>query len=124
MFITIDPNDRRPIYEQVADEIKALIARGELGEGEALPPVRQLATDLGVNMNTIAVSYRQLQAEGLITIKHGSGAVVASRFAARTDEKELRRPLRNALTSFVLAGLSTGRIMQIVKEEMGELSQK
>jgi GntR family transcriptional regulator len=108
----------------VADEIKALIARGELGEGETLPPVRQLAADLGVNMNTIAVSYRQLQTEGLITIKHGSGAVVASRFASKADEKQLRRPLKNALTSLVLAGLSTSRIMRIVKEEMGELSQK
>ena len=42
MYITIDEADRRPIYRQVADEIKSLIARGELEEGVALPPVRQV----------------------------------------------------------------------------------
>ena len=124
MFITIDTSERRPIYEQVADQIKELIARGELSEGAALPPVRQLAADIGVNMNTIAVAYRELQIEGLITIKHGSGAVVASRVARTTDEEELRKPLRNALTGLVLAGLTSRRIMQIVTEEIGELSQK
>jgi len=124
VFITIDTSERRPIYEQVADQIKELIARGELSEGAALPPVRQLAADIGVNMNTIAVAYRELQIEGLITIKHGSGAVVASRVARTTDEEELRKPLRNALTGLVLAGLTSRRIMQIVTEEIGELSQK
>ena len=46
MYITIDESDRRPVYRQVADEIKGLIARGELREGMALPPVRQVADDL------------------------------------------------------------------------------
>src|ERR1051326_2647771 len=58
MYITIDELDRRPIYRQVAEEIKALIARGSLSEGMALPPVRQVADDLGVNLNTIAAAYR------------------------------------------------------------------
>src|SRR5215831_7190094 len=76
VYITIDETDRRPFYRQVVDEIKGLIARGELSEGSSLPPVRQVASDLGVNLNTIAFAYRKLQQEGLIRIKHGSGAVV------------------------------------------------
>jgi len=60
MFLTIDPEDKIPIYRQVADGIKALIARRDLAEGTQLPPVRQLAADLGVNLNTIAVAYREL----------------------------------------------------------------
>jgi len=60
MYITIDERDKRPLYQQVADEIKALIAAGELPEGSSLPPVRQVAADLGVNLNTIAYAYRQL----------------------------------------------------------------
>ncbi|HSQ24044.1 MAG TPA: GntR family transcriptional regulator, partial [Pyrinomonadaceae bacterium] len=60
MYITIDETDRRPVYRQVADEIKGLIARGALSEGMALPPVRQVADDLGVNLNTIAAAYREL----------------------------------------------------------------
>ena len=124
MFITIDPKDKRPIYRQVADEIKALIARGALGEGTQLPPVRQLAADLGVNLNTIATAYRELQDEGLIAIKHGSGAVVASRTVSETGEEELRRPLRTALTQMLLSGLRRRDIMRVVSEELGELTGK
>src|SRR5436305_14258754 len=90
MYITIDELDRRPIYRQVADEIKALIARGALSEGMALPPVRQVADDLGVNLNTIAAAYRELQKEGLLKVRHGSGAIVASVRTALQSDADLR----------------------------------
>lgn len=118
MFVVVDENDRRPIYQQVADGIKSLIATGALREGAQLPPVRQLASDLGVNLNTIATAYRELQAEGLINVRHGSGAVVASRKATEKSADELRKPLRTALTQLVLAGLPRAEIMNIVAEEM------
>lgn len=118
MYITIEADDRRPIYEQVADGVRALIARGELREGMTLPPVRQLAADLGVNLNTIATAYRELQQEGLINVRHGSGAVVASRRAMERREDELRTRLRTALTQLVLAGLPRTEIMSMVTEEL------
>ena len=121
MFMTVDPNDRRPIYEQVADEIKASIARGELAPGAALPSVRRLAADLGVKMNTIAIAYRHLQSDGLITLKRGSVPTVASPLAFRAGEEELRKALKNALTSLVLAGLPSRRIIELVIEELGDL---
>lgn len=118
MLLTIDTNDPRPIYQQVADGIKELIARGGLAQGTALPPVRQLASDLGVNLNTIATAYRELQKEGLITIKHGSGSVVASSTSAERSQGELTRPLRAALTELVLAGLSPTKILSMVVREL------
>jgi GntR family transcriptional regulator len=118
MFLTIDTHDPRPIYQQIADGIKALIARGELQEGAVLPPVRQLATDLGVNLNTIATAYRELQSEGLIVIKHGSGSVVASSTATGRRRDDLLRPLRTALTELVLAGLPQNKILNIVVAEL------
>ncbi|HEX7285344.1 MAG TPA: GntR family transcriptional regulator [Candidatus Angelobacter sp.] len=118
MFLTIDTNDARSIYQQVADGIKGLIARGELKEGTALPPVRQLANDLGVNLNTIAIAYRELQKEGLLAVKHGSGAVVASLTSTERSQDELLRPLRTALTELVLAGLKPGKIIEIVVQEL------
>lgn len=123
MFITVDTEDRRPIYRQVAEEIKSFIARGTLREGQVLPPVRQLAADLGVNLNTIATAYRELQDEGLITIRHGSGAVVTSRQVNVTGHDEARKSLRSALTQLVLAGLTRTQIMQLVTEELRELRQ-
>lgn len=122
MFIAIDEKDRRPIYLQVVDEIKTLIARGELKEGTQLPPVRQVAANLGVNLNTIATAYRELQEEGLISIKHGAGAIVTySKTNPSNSDDGLCRPLRFALTQLVLAGLSSSEILEIVAEELKQL---
>ncbi|MFO0982617.1 MAG: GntR family transcriptional regulator [Planctomycetota bacterium] len=118
MRITVDTSDPRPIYRQVADEIKSLIARSELREGSVLPPVRQLAADLGVNLNTIATAYRELQAEGLLTVRHGSGAVVASRRTDSASRSELRKALRGVLTKMVLAGMQPAEIAGLVSGEL------
>ena len=118
MLIVIDQTDARPIYQQIADEIRFLIARGELAENAALPSVRQLASDLGVNLNTVATAYRELQTDGLLTIRHGAGAVVSSRTAVEKSEEDLRKPLRSALAQLFLAGLSWAEVMNLVVDEM------
>jgi len=124
MFLTVDFNDKRPLYQQVADGIKALIARGVLREGMTLPSVRQVAGDLGVNLNTIAVAYRELQEEGFLAVRHGAGAVVASRRSREVDEDALRKPLRTALTQLVLAGLNDREIAGFVQRELEWLLEK
>jgi GntR family transcriptional regulator len=124
MFLTVDANDRRPLYRQVVDGVKALIARGDLRPGMTLPSVRQVAGDLGVNLNTIAGAYRELQEEGFLTVRHGAGAVVSSQRSRGIEERELRRPLRTALTQLVLAGISDREIVAIVRQELELLHKK
>jgi GntR family transcriptional regulator len=124
MFLTIDTTDPRPIYQQVAGGIKDLIARGKLAEGASLPPVRQLAADLGVNLNTIATAYRELQKDGLIVIKHGSGSVVAPRTSTERSPDELLRTLRTALTELVLAGLPSSKILSMVVRELNMVGKE
>lgn len=121
MYITIDETDRRPIYQQVVDEIKAIIAAGELGEGASLPPVRQVAADLGVNLNTIAFAYRKLQEEGLIKVRHGSGAVVAARVIPQNDQERLQAKLAPVLADLVLSGLSKSEILALVSASLNTL---
>lgn len=121
-FLTIDPADRRPVYQQIADSIKALIACGDLSEGMAMPSIRQIAGDLGVNFNTVASAYRELQAEGLIAIKAGSGAIVTSRTAAR-DPQELTRLLRTALLDLMLSGVAPAQIRNLVADQLKELGK-
>jgi GntR family transcriptional regulator len=121
MYITIDERDRRPLYQQVVDEIKALIAGGELPEGSSLPPVRQVAADLGVNLNTIAYAYRQLQKQGLVKIRHGAGAVVTSRVLNEATEEQLRSQLATAMTHLALAGLSPAEVRSLIDVELGRL---
>lgn len=121
MYITIDAQDSRPLYRQVVDEIKGLIARRELEEGSSLPPVRQVAADLGVNLNTVACAYRQLQREGLIRVRHGAGAVVTSRVVSEKAEEQLRIQLRTTLTQLSLAGMKRSEIKLMVNEELNKL---
>ena len=124
MFLTVDTNDKRPLYQQIVDGVKALIARGDLREGATLPSVRQVAGDLGVNLNTIAVAYRRLQKEGFLSIRHGTGTVVLSRRARAVEEDELRQPLRTALTQLILAGRSDREIITAVQQELEFINQK
>ena len=124
MRITIDTKDRRPVYVQVADEIKKLIARGELTEGQVLPPVRQLAADLDVNLNTIATAYRELQDAGLISIRHGFGARVSARRTRSTSLTMLRRMMSGVLTEMVLADMPRATILEMVAEELGRLQKE
>ena len=121
MYITIDERDGRPMYRQVVDGIKELIARGELGQGSGLPPVRQVAADLGVNLNTIAFAYRELQKDGLIKIRHGSGAVVVSHVTGQSVEERQHAKIRAALTDLVLAGQSRAEILAIVNNVLNTL---
>jgi len=121
MFITIDETDRRPIYQQVVDEIKALIAAGELPEGSSLPPVRQVAADLGVNLNTIAFAYRELQKAGLIKVRHGAGAVVVSEGIPQDNEERLQAKLMPALTDLILSGLTRAEVLAIVNNALNTL---
>ena len=124
MFLSVDVDDKRPLYQQIVDGVKELIARGDLREGMTLPSVRQVAGDLGVNLNTIAVAYRELQEEGFLAVRHGAGAVVASRRARSVEENALRQQLRTPLTQLVLAGLSDREIAAMVRQELELLHRK
>jgi GntR family transcriptional regulator len=83
MNIQIDFRSGQPIYLQIIDQIRSLIAHGELKPGDQLPTVRQLATDLRVNFNTVARAYRLLDEAGLISTQHGRGTYV---WAAPSEE--------------------------------------
>jgi len=124
MLITVNAADPTPLYKQVADRIRHLIACGTLREGMPLPSVRQVAGDLGVNLNTVATAYRELQDEGLVAVKQGAGTVVTAGRTHPRNHEELRKPLRVALTQLALAGLSRDAILELVSSELDTLDPK
>ena len=91
MLFTINNASAREVYQKIIDQIKRDIALGRLIEDEKLPTVRQLAAQLALNPNTIAKAYRQLEQEGIITTRPGTGAFVAniSTNLSRTVRKKL-----------------------------------
>ena len=75
-LITIDYRDRKLIYEQLVDNVKNLILRGDLKRDDFLPSVRSLARELGINPNTIQKAYQELERQGVIMTLSGRGSIV------------------------------------------------
>ena len=101
MQIELDFRSGIPIYIQIMDQIKHLIATGNLNPGDQLPTVRQLAADLRVNFNTVARSYRLLDEAGIISTQHGRGTYILEE--PEHDTEKLRREALEGLTRYYLA---------------------
>jgi GntR family transcriptional regulator len=99
LVLTLDPEDLTPPYEQLRRQIADLITAGQLGPGDRLPPLRQLAGDLGVAVGTVARTYRELEHEGLLTSRRGGGTRVAA--TGRAPAMDRRRLLNGMATDFV-----------------------
>lgn len=69
----------RPVYQQIADQIRAEVERGALAEGDRLPPIRELARSLGVNRDTVGLAYEALAADGVVAARVGRGTFVRGR---------------------------------------------
>jgi GntR family transcriptional regulator len=97
-----------PAYRQIVDALRAVLVQGGLRTGERLPPVRQVALDLGVHFNTVAQAYRALAAEGWLDLRRRRGARVLARVAPQpsgeTAEAFARR-LREVLAEWRAAGV-------------------
>ena len=90
--IQLDIKSGVPFYRQVIDQVKSAIATGQVGPGDRLPTVRQLAVDLSVNPNTVSRAYTELELTGLVETQMGSGTFVGQR-KVEQDEVERRRIL-------------------------------
>ena len=87
-MVHLDYRDARPIYTQIMDGFKEQIASGILQPGDKLPSVRELASTLAINPNTIQRSYRQLEMEGWIVTVPGKGCFVCSNEKLAEEEKK------------------------------------
>ena len=116
MQFRIDNASDRPVYQQIIDQVKRDIALGRLIKDEKLPTVRQLARQLAINPNTIAKAYRQLEQEGIIVTKPGTGAFVASL------DSNLSKSVRKKIASEELERIAIEAFhMQIDRQTLLEL---
>ncbi|WIM92681.1 GntR family transcriptional regulator [Actinoplanes oblitus] len=111
--ITLDPDSPIPPYEQVRLRIAALAAGGALAAGTKLPPVRQLATDLGLAANTVARAYKELEQAGLVETRGRAGTVVTAR-ATGTSLRAQTAAVAYAQTTRSL-GIPTETALALVK---------
>ena len=105
--LSVDPRSAVPPFEQIRSQIAALIEAGTLRAGDRLPPVRQLAADLGIAVGTVNRAYRELEAEGLVLTRRRTGTHVAEA-AEPASEEERTQSLAKAAAAYVRAARNLG----------------
>jgi GntR family transcriptional regulator len=114
--IHISTTDGVPIYLQIVNQVKYLVAAGRLAPGEELPPIRTLAERLVVNPNTVARAYRELEAEGVVEKRRTAGTYVSG-----AGPRLNRRERLKILAQRVDALLAEARQLDIAVAEVVDL---
>ncbi|MBQ1315405.1 MAG: GntR family transcriptional regulator [Erysipelotrichaceae bacterium] len=123
MRIIINNNSMIPIYEQVVSQIKSNIINGELKEGDILPSVRALSSELKISALTVKKAYDYLETEGFVTTVHGKGTFVNAadrQLAYEARRKAVEDDLYKAIQQGYSAGLSKEEIKEIIDILMEE----
>lgn len=112
-----------PIYLQLMEQIKHAVETGAVRTGEQLPTIRKVAEDLAMNPNTVARAYRELEREGVIEVRHGSGAfVVEVEAGAKTAAiAEAGDALREAIEAGARLGLSEPELRRVFEKELSRM---
>jgi len=124
MLFHVNPSSGVPIYVQVETQIKNAIAAGALKSGQPLPSVRKLAAELGINPNTAARAYQELERDGTITTVPGGGTFVAGgqpRFLKSERIRRLQPYARQIAVEGTQLGLNETEILDLVQEELAKL---
>ena len=117
--VALDLESSTPAYRQIANDLRRHLVEERLKPGDLLPPIRQLALDLGVHFNTVALAYRLLADEGWLQLKRRRGATVIARNAPRAvDRREvdgLLRQLGQIAAQLRAAGMSSRQISSALR---------
>lgn len=119
MQIRVSSSDGAPIYLQIVNQVKYLVASGRLAPGEQLPPVRKLAEQLLVNPNTVARAYRELETTGVIVTRRGSGVFVSdsgSPLARREQNRILNERIDILLTEARQMNVDMEVLIRLVRQ--------
>lgn len=120
-MILIDYRDRRPIYEQVVEKMADLMVRGILPQDSQLPSVRNLATDLAINPNTIQRAYVELERQGYIYSVKGKGSYVAENHKIREkNRQEVFKKLELLVEKAEAAGVTMLEFQEAVIQMYGK----
>ena len=125
MQIRISSTDGVPIYLQIVNQIKHLVAAGRLRLGEEIPPIRTLAEQLVINPNTVARAYLELERAGVVTKRHGAGTYI-SRQPSPLSHREKRKVLTDRVDALLAeanhmeVGLS--QVMALLRERFEAMS--
>ena len=118
-ILRLNPTSGTPLYLQLVDVLKHSIANGAIRAGEQLPSVRKMAEDLLINPNTVVRAYRDLESEGIVELRHGSGVFVRESVAARADVMRKAEPImRSVVNRLESLDLTDDEIRRLMENEL------
>ena len=123
-MLKIDPRSSTPIYEQIEFGVKELILKGALKYGEKLPSVREMASILTINPNTISKAYGELEREGIIETLRGKGTFITDNYKGKVDEKKMEYisdELKKLILEANYSGINKEDFMKLALEIFSEL---
>ena len=126
--LTLDFRSGVPIYVQLVEQVQQLVVNGKLQPGDQLPTVRQLASELRVNFNTVARAYRMLDEAGLISTQQGRGTYIldapAEGLADRLKAETLEVQVARFLSELRRQGNDLGNVKKIIDRQISEWSDE
>ncbi len=118
MEIIISSNTRKPIYEQITSQIKAMIMSGQLQTGDPIPSMRSLAKSIHVSVITVQKAYEDLQRDGFIETTVGRGSFVAVRnkeFIQEEKQRKAEEHLQEAAEIGRTSGIPVEKLVELLK---------
>jgi GntR family transcriptional regulator len=117
--LRLNSSSGTPLYLQLLEHLKHSIETGAIRAGEQLPSVRKMAEDLVINPNTVVRAYRDLERDGIVVLKHGSGVFVRESIVPRTDLMKKAEPiLRSAVDRLEALDLTEEEIRRLMENEL------
>jgi GntR family transcriptional regulator len=127
MEIRLSNTNGLPVYRQIVNQVKYLVASGRLQAGQELPTLRTLAERLVINPNTVVHAYGELEREGVIVRRHGSGTYVADT-ATKVSRREATQTLTDKIDSLLVDAshlqVQLEDILEILRERHQHLNQQ
>lgn len=117
MELFINNHASKPIYEQISDQIKALIMSGELQSGEAIPSIRSMAKSLHISVLTVQKAYDKLQADGFIKTTGGKGCFVSAQnqdFYLEEQQKKIEEHFNDAIEIARSSGIKLDKLIGLL----------
>ncbi len=112
--IPVQPTDPRPIWSQIEEALRRLLASGSLTPGDSVPSVRELATDLRVNPATVSKAYQRLVGAGFLEVRRGDGTYVSAAPPA-VRKSEQTRVIRQAAMNFASVVITHGAELETAR---------
>ena len=121
MIFHLNPASGHPLYLQLIEQVRHAVETGVLQDGDLMPSIRALAETLVISHNTVAKAYLELQHEGLVELRHGSGAYISAPKGATARSAELLRAqnrVRKVVEDLLDEGFSSDEIRRLFEAQL------